>query len=292
MKINTMTWEETIKYIRTQPEYQYLVEKAYFEEDLPLNVERFKASEEFIETLQLIKKYQPQGKKLLDIGCGNGISSIAFALNNYQVTAVEPDPSQTIGAGAIRQLVKHYNLSNVQVHEAFAEEIQFPPASFDIVYIRQAMHHAHDLDKFIGECGRVLKKGGLLITVRDHVVFNEKDKAWFLETHPLQKFYGGENAFSPQEYKNAMQKAGLGIVSELKFYDSVINFFPATTRQIKEQVFVERKAIFKRKTGILSYLPWGFSLFNLYLDKKVGNSGTLDDSLVPGRMYSYLAIKK
>lgn len=287
-----MTWEETIQYIRTKPEYAYLVEKAYFEADLPLNVERFKASEEFIETLKLVRKYQTNGKTLLDIGCGNGISAISFALDNYQVTAVEPDPSQTIGAGAIRKLVAHYKLSNIQVYEAFAEDIQFSSESFDIVYVRQAMHHAHDLTKFIGECGRVLKKGGLLITVRDHVVFDEKDKALFLENHPLQKFYGGENAFSPQEYRQAINNAGLEVIKELKFYDSVINFFPMSRAQVSNQISNDRKIILKRKIGFLSHLPFVFDLYNIYLDKKVGNSGTLNEKPIIGRMYSYLALKK
>src|SRR6516165_567809 len=98
-----MTWEETIQFIRTQPEYKKLVEQAYFEADLPFNVERFKSSEEYQSTKKLIEEYIPlkSSTKLLDIGSGNGISSIAFALDEVQVVAVEPDPSLTIGAGAI-----------------------------------------------------------------------------------------------------------------------------------------------------------------------------------------------
>ncbi|MBC7747661.1 MAG: methyltransferase domain-containing protein, partial [Methylotenera sp.] len=210
-----MTWEETIKFIRTQPEFKGLVEKAYFEEDLPLNVERFKKSEEFIETLELLKQYQPYAKSILDIGSGNGISAIALALEGYNVVTIEPDSSDTVGGGAIRKLKEHYNLSNLEVHEAFAEELQLPNANFDIVYARQCMHHAYDLNKFVAEASRATKKGGLFITIRDHVIFNKKDKEWFLATHPLQKFYGGENAFTPTEYKNAMVKAGLQIIKEL-----------------------------------------------------------------------------
>jgi SAM-dependent methyltransferase len=286
-----MTWEETIIYIRQQPAFKELLEKAYFEEDLPLNIERFRYSEEFFATLQLIQQYQPQGKKILDIGCGNGISSIAFALNGYQVTAVEPDSSQTIGAGAIRQLVQHYQLSNVEVFEAFAEDIQFPDQSYDIVYVRQAMHHAYDLDKFVVECARVLKKGGILVTIRDHVVFGEADKQWFLECHPLQKYYGGENAFSPTEYKNAMQKAGLDVLKELKHYDSVINYFPISSATFEAQIQDVRRHIFERRFAWASRIPFLFVLFCLYLDRK-GNTNIFDEMSVAGRMYSYIAKKR
>jgi len=288
-----MNWEETIQYIRTIPEYSELVEKAYFDEDLMLNVKRFAKSEEFEKTLALIENYQPHAKKVLDIGCGNGISAINFALKGFEVTAVEPDPSETVGAGAIRKLKTINKLDNIEIHEALAEDIQFEDAIFDVVYIRQAMHHAMDLNKFIKEAVRVLKPNGLLLTIRDHVIFNEKDKQWFLENHPLQKFYGGENAYTPKEYKNAFLLAGASIIEELKYYDSVINYFPVTTKEkeaMKQQYFHKHKLLLKNKLGILANLPFVFEMYKLA--KEINHSKVYDESKVPGRMYSYIAIKQ
>ena len=290
-----MNWHETIIYIRTKPEYKFLVEKAYFEEDLPLNVERFRNEEEFKETLILLKKYAPNAKNILDIGAGNGISSVAFALAGYNVTVVEPDASDTIGAEAIRILKKHYKLDNLEVFEAFAEEIKFPDGNFDVVYARQCMHHAYNLDKFVAESSRVLKKNGVFMTIRDHVVFDEKDKNWFLEMHPLQKFYGGENAFSPNEYQNAMKKAGLEVKQQVKHYESVINFFPAITEDIQNYIpkqYQLRKESLERKIGFLANIPPFFQLYNLYLDYKIGKIQPPDEMNVAGRMYSYVATKK
>jgi ubiquinone/menaquinone biosynthesis C-methylase UbiE len=288
-----MTWEETIKYIRTQAECGDLVDKAYFEENLPLNVERFIKSDEFIETLQFLKQYQPKAKTILDIGSGNGISAVAFALKGYNVMTIEPNPSDTIGAGAIKILKAHYNLSNLEVFEDFAEELQLPTGSFDIVYARQCMHHAYDLDKFVAEASRVTKKNGLFITIRDHVIFNEKDKEWFLENHPLQKFYGGENAFTPIEYKTAMKNAGLKIEKEIKYFDSIINYFPSSEEDISKMFqFAKVKAIIhlNSKIGVLSK---NYLLQKLYF-KKIGlnRDSVYDENKVPGRMYSYLCIKK
>ncbi|GIW70456.1 MAG: hypothetical protein KatS3mg101_1203 [Patescibacteria group bacterium] len=289
-----MTWEETIQYIRTKPEYRCLVEKAYLEEDLPLNVERFLKSEEFRQTLAILKKYQPNAINILDIGAGNGVSSIAFALSGYKVTAVEPDKSETVGAGAIRKLKEHYQLSNVEVFEAFAEELPFPEETFDIVYARQCMHHARDLERFVAEASRVLKQGGVFFTARDHVVLDEQDKKWFLDTHPLQQFYGGENAFTAEEYKNAMQKAGLQIVQEIRHFDSVLNYYPSTKDEIenyKEKQIKLREAHLIRKIGFLGRLSFFKKLYHLYLDKKVGEILPLYERNIPGRMYSYLCIK-
>lgn len=288
-----MTWEETIKYIRTQPEYDYLVDKAYFEEDLLLNVERFRQSGEFIETLRLLKQYQPNAKNILDIGSGNGISAVALALEGYNVVSIEPDSSDTIGAGAIRKLKAYYNLTNLEVYEAYAEELQLPNENFDIVYARQCMHHAFDLEKFVSEASRVTKKNGLFITIRDHVIFNEKDKEWFLENHPLQKFYGGENAFTSIEYKTAILNAGLKIEKEIKYFDSIINYFPSSKEEILNMFQVAKdKAILhlNKKIGTLSKITF---LQEMYFKKiSLNKESIYDENKVPGRMYSYLCIKK
>jgi ubiquinone/menaquinone biosynthesis C-methylase UbiE len=277
-----MNWEETIKYIRTKPEYDVLVRDAYFDENLVLNVDRFIQSVEFKETLKLLKKYKGNGISILDIGCGNGISSIAFALKGYDVIAVEPDPSDTIGAGAIKKLIKHYNLNNVKVYESFAEDIKFDNQIFDVVYVRQAMHHANDLTKFINECARVLKVSGILMTVRDHIIFDDTDKENFLKTHPLQKYYGGENAYKSGEYVSAMLKAGLKMKKILRTFDSEINYFPLNSISVK-------------KTKIKKYLYKIISIvapFLISAEKRQNVLGLLNEKDFPGRMYSYIAVKK
>ena len=89
-----MTWEETIKFIRTKEEFKDLVKLAYLDEDLIQNVELYKAGDEYKEICKIIKTHVSNEGKILDIGCGNGISSVSFAIDGFQVTAVEPDSSE------------------------------------------------------------------------------------------------------------------------------------------------------------------------------------------------------
>jgi ubiquinone/menaquinone biosynthesis C-methylase UbiE len=288
-----MTWEETIQMIRGKEEFQDLVRLAYFDEDLSLNVERFSQSEEFSETLAIFNTYAPQAKTILDIGSGNGVSAVNFALKGYQVAAVEPDDSLTVGAGAINWVKEQQQLDNLTVYNSFAEDINFEDNSFDIVYVRQAMHHANELFKFMEECVRVLKPNGLLLTVRDHVIFDAKDKEWFLETHALHKYYGGENAFMPSEYKQAITEGGAEVVKELKYYDSSINYYPLTEEQLektKREYIVHFKKHLQKKIGFLSKLPGVFSLY-AYVKGIDANDG-LNEKKIPGRMYTYISIKK
>jgi len=288
-----MTWEETIQEIRTKPEFKDLVRLAYFDSDLDLNIQRFGVSDEFEETLRLIQQYQPNAKTIVDIGSGNGISAINFALKGYKIISIEPDKSDTVGAGAIRILKEKHALDNLTVYDAFAEDIQLPDSSFDVVYVRQAMHHANDLSKFINECVRVLKPGGLLLTTRDHVVFDEKDKERFLRSHPLQSYYGGENAFSPDEYKMAMTTAGASVEKEFKYYDSIINFFPLTTFEVEKLVAlynVNLKSKMRKRIGFLANFPFLIPLYKWF--RKIDRNAILNEREIPGRMYSYIAIKR
>lgn len=288
-----MNWEETILFLQGKPEYDFLVEKSYFDQDIDLNIKRFQKSVEFEKTLEILNKFKPEARKILDIGSGNGISAINFALRGFVVDAVEPDTSKLIGAGAIELLKEKYKLNNITIHTKFAEDIEFPEASFDVVYIRQAMHHANNLHKFIGECARVLKPGGMLLTIRDHVIFNEVDKKWFLQEHPLQKFYGGENAFTIAEYRKAMEFAGLEIKNMMKFYDSEINYFPITKAEVlekKERFRSNRIQSLKRRIGWLGNISFIQKIMFNYLEKK--GIVALDEKKIPGRMYSFIAIKK
>jgi ubiquinone/menaquinone biosynthesis C-methylase UbiE len=289
-----VTWHETIDFIRKRQEYSNLVEQAYFDEDLDSNIIRFKKSSEFIETVRLIKEINPSAQKMLDIGAGNGIASINFALLGYSVFAVEPDSSDAVGIGAIEKLIEKYKLNNIKVFQNYAEEINFPDESFDIVYFRQTMHHARDLKKFLKESARVLKVGGTLLAIRDHVIFNETDKKLFLETHPLQKFYGGENAFTPYEYKNAMRESGLKIEKEFKYYDSIINYFPLSEADV-EKISLDNKKSLKHdlinKIGFLGNVPFLLHLYRIKNSFNALRGYYLNEIAVPGRMYSYIAKK-
>lgn len=283
-----MTWEETIIFIRQKKEFGELVENTYLDADLLKNVEKFKTSLEFTETRQRIRQYlnpdSPSKQlRLLDIGAGNGISSVAFALHNFEVTAIEPDTSETVGCGAIHLLKSQYKLHNLEIISSYGESLPFENESFDIVYARQAMHHARDLNLFVKEASRVLKKGGLVFTCRDHVVNDEQQKMEFLKSHPLQYYYEGENAFSLSEYTEAFRQAGLSILEELGPLDSAINYSPKTQQEILE----EFRIILRKKIPVpIPRIPLFDKLIFQFFKWRTKNL-----QQEPGRLYTFIAKK-
>jgi SAM-dependent methyltransferase len=287
-----MTWEETIQLIRKDPAYSNLVLESYLDENLRKNIERYSNSVEWKEILSIFKSFNLQKGSLLDIGSGNGITAINFALAGFDVSAVEPDSSITIGAGAIRLLKNEYALDNLKVFENFGEHLPFPNNSFDVVVMRQALHHAHNLADFVAEAARVLKEEGHLFCIREHVVFNKKDKKHFLDSHPLQKFYNGENAFTPAQYYRAFQDAGLKLVKTLNFFDSPINHFPIDISNknllLKRQAAILNETLRKKFGWLASFRP----VFFLYtLTDKIRFGSVFSEKRYPGRMYSFILKK-
>ena len=271
-----MNWHETVEHFRKEPAFKQLVNEVYLSEDLNLNVESFRKSAEFTETLKLLYSFKiSKGCTLLDVGAGNGISSIAFAVEGFKVTALEPDLSDSVGAGAIARLKETYGLPDIAIDTSFGEEMPFPDNSFDIIYARQCMHHAFDLQQFTKSIYRVTKPGGVLITTRDHVITDETDKQAFLKRHPLHKFYGGENAFTLGQYSGAITGAGFKIKEIIGPADSVINYSPWNIDRVKTML--------KQKLGgwaantLFTNLAWRMIKYRL--------------SKLPGRLYSFVAEK-
>ncbi len=221
------TWERAVAWLRDQPDQQALVRDCYYDDPLIDAARRFAVSEEF----RAVSAWLPSVPgRALDLGAGRGIGSFALARSGWRVTAVEPDPSELVGAGAIRRLADEGRVA-VEVVQDQAESLPFGDDAFDLVYARQALHHASDLTVFLKEAARVLRVGGRLIATREHVISRDEDLDAFLNGHPLHRFYGGEHAYRLDEYVDAIRASGLTVARVVGPFDSVVNYFPETSEQ-------------------------------------------------------------
>ncbi len=116
-------------------------------------------SVEFITNMKYIRQYTPQGAKILDVGAGTGVYSIALAMDGYDVHAIE--------------LVEHNidvfrsNLpegASIPVEQGDALDLsRFADESFDAVLLFGPLYHLYTTeDKLtvLREAKRVLKPDG------------------------------------------------------------------------------------------------------------------------------------
>jgi len=269
MSVRHRTWEEAVAWLKAQPDQAELVRSCFFDDPLTEAAERYYVSSEWKAVRQLVGT---AGGRALDVGAGMGISSYAFARDGWQVTALEPDPSTVVGAGAIRQLAAASNLS-IDVVTEWGEALPFPDASFDLVYGRQVLHHARNLPVFCAEMARVLKPGGTYLATREHVIFRDADLAVFLAAHPLHRIYGGENAYRLREYKQAIERAGIRITRILNPWSSDVNLYPRSIGEIRQLIHAR-----------LPFIP--VSVIRPSLLRRLGR---LQRS--PGTAYSFLGVR-
>ena len=227
-----LSWEEAVVWLRNQPERQQLVIDGYYDDPVMAAAERYRQSSEWQEIAQLL---QGRAGMALDIGAGRGIASFALAKEGFEVTALEPDPSAIVGAGAIRSLANEAGLA-IRVAEEFSERLPFADGTFDVVHARAVLHHMSDLDIACSEMFRVLRPGGLLIAVREHVISRERDLNAFLAAHPLHHLYGGEYAYRLDCYVRALKAAGFDRLQVLPPLKSPINLLPYTINSLREAV--------------------------------------------------------
>lgn len=235
-EVATHTWEQAIATLRRDPAYTEFISQAYLTEDLAGNCVRFASGAEYAETLSVLRRYAPNFKTVLDMPGGNGIATVAFAKDGFTVTTVEPDPSDTVGRGAIETVLRKLAL-HANVVDAYGEELPFVDNSFDVVYVRQGLHHARNLKAMVAELSRVLKVGGLLLAVREHVVDNYGTSLRaFLDSQVDHQLYGGENAFTLSDYRHALNSQELERVAEWGPYDSPINLYPNDSITIRQKI--------------------------------------------------------
>lgn len=274
---SSMSWEQAVQWLRQQPSKAQLVANCYYDDPLLAAAERYWSSDEWQAARVLL---DGRSGSALDVGAGRGIASYALAKDGFAVTALEPNPSALVGAAAIRGLAAESGVT-IQVCEEFSERLPFASNRFDVVFARAVLHHTSDLASACAEFQRVLKPGGVMVAVREHVISNKTDLPAFFDIHPLHHLYGGENAFLLVEYEAAIRQAGFVDLQVISPWHSSINFAPYRLDSLQQAIAA--------KFGPLACLVRGLL--------KVPGVWPLARNLLvasdrrPGRLYSFVASK-
>ncbi len=98
-----------------------------------------------------------EGKRVLDVGCGEGYGSVLLAQKAASLVGVD------ISEEAVAHAAAKYSLENVEFRSMPAERLSLPDGSFDILVCLEVIEHARDYIAAMEELRRVLKAEGTLI---------------------------------------------------------------------------------------------------------------------------------
>lgn len=96
------------------------------------------------------------GGKVLEIGCGVGWESIAWAENGMDIHSIDLSPA---ALDLAKKNFEHNNLKG-DLRLANAEELPFEDNSFDIVTSLGVLHQTESTERAVSQVHRVLKPGG------------------------------------------------------------------------------------------------------------------------------------
>jgi 2-polyprenyl-3-methyl-5-hydroxy-6-metoxy-1,4-benzoquinol methylase len=102
----------------------------------------------------LLKVRATWGKKLLDIGAGNGEFLYRMKKLGWSVEGTEFDPT------AAKFAESNYD---VKVHVGELLDIALPSSTYDVITLNHVIEHVYEPERFLQECKRLLAPGGRIV---------------------------------------------------------------------------------------------------------------------------------
>ncbi|HPG89116.1 MAG TPA: bifunctional 2-polyprenyl-6-hydroxyphenol methylase/3-demethylubiquinol 3-O-methyltransferase UbiG, partial [Hyphomicrobium sp.] len=112
------------------------------------------------------------GLTALDVGCGGGLVSEPLCRMGAKVTGIDPSERNI----AIAQSHAEPQGLSIEYRAVRVEDLVAAGETYDIVACLEVVEHVPDVGKFIAECTRVLRPGGLAV----FSTLNRTFKSWAL----------------------------------------------------------------------------------------------------------------
>ncbi len=177
-----------------------------------------------LQRLLELGEWKPQ-LTALDIATGGGHTALAIAPFVAQVTITDLTPRMLDKA---REFIFAQGATNAIFQVADAEQLPFPPASFDRVTCRIAPHQFPDVSRFVLEVARVLKKGGLFLLI-DCMAPSDPELDTFDNTIEKWRDPSHGRSCTSEEWQALMSEAGLSI-EQLEYFRKTHDFDDWTSR--------------------------------------------------------------
>jgi ubiquinone/menaquinone biosynthesis C-methylase UbiE len=118
-------------------------------------------------TLRWIRELSlPTNARILEVGCGAGLLTVALARNGHMVDAI--DSTAAMLGMARKEAVDRGVQSLVRFHVADAHTLPFDAQTFDLVIAIGVIPWLHSEQAALHEMHRVLKPGGYLLATADN----------------------------------------------------------------------------------------------------------------------------
>jgi SAM-dependent methyltransferase len=107
------------------------------------------------DAIDLIRRFSPKARDVLEIGAGRGWQAKALSEAGYKVDAIDLPSSSAISGHALAR--------EWPIRDYDGVHIPFPDQSFDVIYSSNVLEHVERLDALTDDMTRVLRPGGIAL---------------------------------------------------------------------------------------------------------------------------------
>ena len=215
----------------------------YDEKDKPRTDFPFNLAKRIVDKFDL-----KNNNKILDVGCGRCEVLTAFGQLGLDISGV--DASERISSFAPK------GISKLEILDFSKEDFPFSDNEFDVIFTKSVIEHIHDPTHFMKEILRILKPGGIFISLTPE--WASQIKTFYddpTHVHPYQP-KGLKDLLILSEFKDA--HAEIFYYHELLWSSSFCRFIAAILRKV-----------ISNKTGRSITKSTGIKLFRWSVERQI-----------------------
>ncbi|MEX1014506.1 MAG: L-histidine N(alpha)-methyltransferase [Candidatus Paceibacterota bacterium] len=231
--------------------------------------EEYLEATENLTELMVEKAGIDSNSKILDLGCGNGESSIQLA-DEFKCEVVGVDISGVRIKNAKEKLQKSKLSLLVKFLKGTATNLPFENNEFTHVWSQSTIYHVHNKDKALKEIYRVLKNDGIFVF--DDLLKPKENISKETEKHVYDRLLF-DTPFSFETYKDKLKEIGFNItyLKDIsphlqKSYEELINILKKKTENKDDYEDKYKSLIYSYKKMVDAIknkeLGWGIYLCN------------------------------
>lgn len=170
--------------------------------------------------------------RVLEVGCGTGIISLAIAPQAGEVVGVDLSPAMVALA---EEKAQNQGFHNLTFREADAYQLPFEDESFEVVLLTNLLHVVADPSSVLREAHRVLVPNGVLATVTDCMAEPAPVRVRLqMLGLRLMKLFGTIkyfHFFHKSDLRDLLESNGFLIKKSASFHKAPVNFYLAGVKK-------------------------------------------------------------